>query len=480
MDLPTLWFALAVTCWVLFFVLEGFDFGVGVLAGALGRDDHERGAGVTTIGPVWDGNEVWLVAAVGVTFAAFPDWYAALMSGLYLPFVLILLALAARGVALEFRVQGRHRALARRVRRGARGLVAAGRGPVGRGARRCSRPGSRWARTARSSGRASGARVAPLVSTPGAARGGAGRWASALVQGATFLGLRTTGPLRARARVAALGALVPVAVLVAVVAPLGLVAVGGAGRPGGGPARGAGVRRRPRWPWPAASSRCSPRTCPSVLPSTLDPAFSLTVAGAAASPGALRLITIAAVLVLPGVRGLPGVLVLGVPPAGGQRTGGDVRGPVDPRLLTARPRGVARRDGAGARGRRAGGRHRGGGAGGGHRRHGAGDGHRGRPARRDRRARRSSWSRGRCWPGSSRGSRRAPASRWSSASASGCSTASATTTRPPSWGSPGTASTRCAGGSPRPCPRSCSRWCCRPRCWWCSRSPTRRRRWSWP
>jgi len=106
MDLPTLWFALAVTCWVLFFVLEGFDFGVGVLAGALGRDDHERGAGVTTIGPVWDGNEVWLVAAVGVTFAAFPDWYAALMSGLYLPFVLILLALAARGVALEFRSKG--------------------------------------------------------------------------------------------------------------------------------------------------------------------------------------------------------------------------------------------------------------------------------------------------------------------------------------------------------------------------------------
>ena len=90
MDL-TFWFALVVLCWVLFFVLEGFDFGVGMLAALLGRDDHERGAAIRTIGPVWDGNEVWLVAAIGVTFAAFPDWYAALLSGLYLPLVAVLL-----------------------------------------------------------------------------------------------------------------------------------------------------------------------------------------------------------------------------------------------------------------------------------------------------------------------------------------------------------------------------------------------------
>src|ERR1700761_7733193 len=101
-----LWFALVVLCWVLFFVLEGFDFGVGMLAPLLGRDDHERGAALGTIGPVWDGNEVWLVAAIGVMFAAFPDWYAALLGGLYLPLVAILLALAARGVALEFRGKG--------------------------------------------------------------------------------------------------------------------------------------------------------------------------------------------------------------------------------------------------------------------------------------------------------------------------------------------------------------------------------------
>ncbi|MFL6116953.1 MAG: cytochrome d ubiquinol oxidase subunit II, partial [Catenulispora sp.] len=97
------WYALVVLCWVLFFVLEGFDFGVGLLAPVLGRGDHERTAAVRTIGPFWDGNEVWLVAAIGVTFAAFPAWYAALLPALYLPLVAVLLLLAVRGVALEFR-----------------------------------------------------------------------------------------------------------------------------------------------------------------------------------------------------------------------------------------------------------------------------------------------------------------------------------------------------------------------------------------
>src|SRR5699024_6963408 len=103
MDLATVWFGLVVLCWVLFFVLEGFDFGVGMLAPLLGRGARQRGAALRTIAPVWDGNEVWLVAAIGVTFAAFPDWYAAMLAGLYLPATLLLLALAVRGVALEFR-----------------------------------------------------------------------------------------------------------------------------------------------------------------------------------------------------------------------------------------------------------------------------------------------------------------------------------------------------------------------------------------
>ena len=298
MDLPTLWFALAVTCWVLFFVLEGFDFGVGVLAGALGRDDHERGAGVTTIGPVWDGNEVWLVAAVGVTFAAFPDWYAALMSGLYLPFVLILLALAARGVALEFRSKGgtaRWRAACDAVLAGSSLLVAALWGAV----LGVLATGLALGADGEVVGSGLGRSVAPLVSTP-ALLGAALGLGVALVQGATFLGLRTTGPLRARARVAALGALVPLALLVAVVAPLGLVAVG--------VLVVLVAARREVLAFAATSVAVAGGVVavlaahlPVVLPSTLDPAFSLTVAGAAASPGALRLITIAAVLVLPGV-----------------------------------------------------------------------------------------------------------------------------------------------------------------------------------
>lgn len=298
MDLPTLWFALAVTCWVLFFVLEGFDFGVGVLAGALGRDDHERGAGVTTIGPVWDGNEVWLVAAVGVMFAAFPDWYAALMSGLYLPFVLILLVLAARGVALEFRSKGgtaRWRAACDAVLAGSSLLVAALWGAV----LGVLATGLALGADGEVAGSGLGRSVAPLASTP-ALLGAALGLGVALVQGATFLGLRTTGPLRDRARVAALGALVPVGVLVAVVAPLGLLAVGVVAV--------LVAARREVLAFAGTSVAVAGGVVavlaahlPVVLPSTLDPAFSLTVAGAAASPGALRVITIAAVLVLPGV-----------------------------------------------------------------------------------------------------------------------------------------------------------------------------------
>ncbi|MFW6097868.1 MAG: cytochrome d ubiquinol oxidase subunit II, partial [Chloroflexota bacterium] len=86
-----------------FFVLEGFDFGVGILLPFLGRDDKTRRMIINTIGPHWDANEVWLITAGGATFAAFPHWYATLFSGFYLPLFLLLLALIVRGVAFEFR-----------------------------------------------------------------------------------------------------------------------------------------------------------------------------------------------------------------------------------------------------------------------------------------------------------------------------------------------------------------------------------------
>jgi cytochrome d ubiquinol oxidase subunit II len=103
MELQDLWFILISVLFIGFFFLEGFDYGVGILLPFLGRDDRERRAIINTIGPVWDGNEVWMITAGGAIFAAFPNWYATLFSGFYLALVLILLALILRGVAFEFR-----------------------------------------------------------------------------------------------------------------------------------------------------------------------------------------------------------------------------------------------------------------------------------------------------------------------------------------------------------------------------------------
>ena len=103
MELTTIWFVLIAVLWIGYFVLEGFDFGVGILLGVLGRGEKERRVLINTIGPVWDGNEVWVLTAGGATFAAFPEWYATLFSGFYLPLLLILAALIIRGVAFEYR-----------------------------------------------------------------------------------------------------------------------------------------------------------------------------------------------------------------------------------------------------------------------------------------------------------------------------------------------------------------------------------------
>lgn len=109
MDLNTLWFFLIAVLYIGFFILEGFDFGVGILLPVLSRDndpqkvDTKRRVMINTIGPHWDGNEVWLLTAGGATFAAFPHWYATLFSGFYLALFLLLLALIGRGVAFEYR-----------------------------------------------------------------------------------------------------------------------------------------------------------------------------------------------------------------------------------------------------------------------------------------------------------------------------------------------------------------------------------------
>ncbi|MEV8514221.1 cytochrome d ubiquinol oxidase subunit II [Dactylosporangium sp. NPDC051484] len=103
MALTTVWFILIAVLWAGYFLLEGFDFGVGMLLPVLGRDERERRLLINTIGPVWDGNEVWLLVAGGATFAAFPEWYATLFSGFYLPLLIILVALILRGLAFEYR-----------------------------------------------------------------------------------------------------------------------------------------------------------------------------------------------------------------------------------------------------------------------------------------------------------------------------------------------------------------------------------------
>ena len=108
MELQTVWFILIGILFTGFFLLEGFDYGVGILLPFLGKDDTDRRVIINSIGPFWDGNEVWLITAGGAMFAAFPNWYATLFSGFYLALVLMLVALIVRGVGFEFRSKDKH------------------------------------------------------------------------------------------------------------------------------------------------------------------------------------------------------------------------------------------------------------------------------------------------------------------------------------------------------------------------------------
>ncbi len=112
MELTDIWFLLIAVLWTGYLVLEGFDFGVGMLLPVVAKDAVDRKVTLRTIGPVWDGNEVWLLVAGGATFAAFPLWYASLFSGFYLALLVILVALIVRGLALEYRNKLRGRGLA--------------------------------------------------------------------------------------------------------------------------------------------------------------------------------------------------------------------------------------------------------------------------------------------------------------------------------------------------------------------------------
>ncbi|MFF1876922.1 cytochrome d ubiquinol oxidase subunit II [Leifsonia sp. NPDC058230] len=107
MNLADVWFIIIAVFWTGFFVLEGFDFGVGVIHSFVGRTETERRVAINTVGPFWDGNEVWLVVGAAAIFAAFPAWYATWISASYLAIVLLLVALIVRGISFEWRGRGR-------------------------------------------------------------------------------------------------------------------------------------------------------------------------------------------------------------------------------------------------------------------------------------------------------------------------------------------------------------------------------------
>ena len=306
MSLPTVWFIAIAVLWTGYFVLEGFDFGVGILLPILGRDEPERRALLATIGPVWDGNEVWVITAVGATFAAFPDWYASLLSGFYLPLLLILLALIVRGVALEYR--GKRDEPAWR-RRWDIAIVAGSLLPA-------FLWGVAFADILRGmpldADHQEVGGVLPLLH-PFALLGGAATLGLFATHGAIFLALKTTGDLRTRSRRLAIRLGTPAAALViALLAAMLHLRHNGAAIVLAGLAilaLLAGLAAAPRrdgWAFLGTTAAIALTMAalftalfPNVLPSTLDPANSLTVHNASSAPYTLRIMTWAAGLSTP-------------------------------------------------------------------------------------------------------------------------------------------------------------------------------------
>ncbi|KDN84263.1 cytochrome d ubiquinol oxidase subunit II [Kitasatospora cheerisanensis] len=307
MHLHDLWFILIAVLWIGYFFLEGFDFGIGILTRLLARNTAERRVLINTIGPVWDGNEVWLLTAGGATFAAFPDWYATLFSGFFVPLLVILVCLIVRGVSFEYRHQ---------------------------------RSGERWQRNWELAifwtsllpaflwGVAFGNIVRGVeidqdknyvgtlwdLLNPYALLGGLTTLVLFTFHGAVFAALKTTGEIRLRARVQAtvLGLITAAlalafliwtqidsgnhwslaATIVAVLALLGALGANQAGREG--------------WAFGfsgltivAAVGMLFLSLFPDVMPSTLNPDWSLTVSNSSSSGYTLKVMTVVAVVFTP-------------------------------------------------------------------------------------------------------------------------------------------------------------------------------------
>jgi len=308
MDLSTVWFVAVAALFVGYFVLEGFDFGVGMLVRLFGRDDAERRQLIGTIGPVWDGNEVWLITAAGAMFAAFPGWYATLFSGFYVPMLLILLALIVRGVAFEFRGKRDDPAWRRRWDL----AILCG----------STVPAVLWGLTF-----ANIVRGVPLAAdheyvggladllNPFALLGGLVFLAVFLWHGAVFVALKTEGEVRVRAnRLAARVGPLAAALLAGFLAWMLLdlrrtpaaAALGVAAVVAAVLAVAANRVRREGWAFTGTAAAIALAVValftalyPALLPSTADPAGTLTVAGAAASPYSLKVMSVVAAIFLP-------------------------------------------------------------------------------------------------------------------------------------------------------------------------------------
>jgi cytochrome d ubiquinol oxidase subunit II len=307
MHLHDLWFVVIAFLWTGYFFLEGFDFGIGILTKLLARNRPERRVLINTIGPVWDGNEVWLLAAGGATFAAFPEWYATLFSGFYLPLLLILVCLIVRGVAFEYRAKRdderwqanwEHAIFWTSLLPAVLWGVAFA--DIVRGVKIDAH--GEYAGT-----------LLDLLG-PYALLGGLVTLTLFTFHGAVFASLKTVGEIRQRARRLATAVGVVTAALALVF--LGWTqAASGNGRSlvalaiavvALAAALGANLRGREGWAFTfsgvtvaAAVAMLFLALFPDVMPSSLDPAWSLTVSNASATPYTLRIMTWCAAVAAP-------------------------------------------------------------------------------------------------------------------------------------------------------------------------------------
>ncbi len=311
MELTTFWFIVIAVLWIGYLVLEGFDFGVGMLMALLARDDKERRVLLNTIGPVWDGNEVWLIVAGGATFAAFPEWYATLFSGFYIPLLLILLALIVRIIGIEFRSKRPEPSWKLRCD------IAIVFGSVV--------PALVWGVALANIVRgvpidADKEYVGGLLDlfNPYGVLGGLVTLTVFLVHGAFFIGLKTTGPIRERAIAMGLRVGVPAAFLTTVFVgwtamrddTLQVWAVGVGVLVAFVLALAAATARRDGWAFTGTAVAIGllvvtlfASLFPDVMVSSLDPAWSLTTENAASTPYTLKIMSWVAVAFTPIVVG---------------------------------------------------------------------------------------------------------------------------------------------------------------------------------